>query len=112
MKSTIDKVLSESGWEIDRITGNSSKFFATAAGQRPAVVYVSREWGYDMLHYGKRVRFHLSAEYWSEGKNALSTSWAFILEDDTVESTTQKMNSHLAQIQQAIDVTYARRLHL
>lgn len=112
MKFTIDKVLSEGGWEIDRITGNASKYFATAAGGRPAVVYVSSEWGFDMLHFGKRVRFRLSAEYWSEGNNALSTSCGFILDGDTPECAAQKVNGYLADIQRIIDGTFARRLHL
>lgn len=108
----IDAILIAADWTLDRITRNAYKSIPHATGTTPAVLWINDVKGRCLQHSGQMVRYRLSAEYWSEGNNALSTSWGNITDGSSMEQIQQTVTAWLKEVQERIDATYARRLYL
>lgn len=90
------------GWYPDRVRVDvASKDYDTAAGGRSAVVYCRQNSAGDHV---------LTGDYWSEGRNALSTCWA-LLRPGTAETTVaDEINRFAAGVEKTVGETYAMRI--
>lgn len=94
------------GWTIDVLRpfpGIARKTFQTAAGLRDAsLIAPPRRDGTLVLTGG----------FWSEGRNTLSTLSLQLADTDPLIERQRRLDAFLAQAQEEIDASFARRLHL
>lgn len=82
--------LSKRGWRVDPTWPTAvSKFYDSAGGGRDAVIYI---------HNGR-----LTAEYYSEGNNAISTCFG-------TSDSEAAIDQFLQEIENKINATYGRRV--
>ncbi|CAN7782162.1 hypothetical protein LJR175_008196 [Variovorax sp. LjRoot175] len=92
------------GWYADRVCRDvASRDYDTAAGGRTAVIYCRPS----SDHPGNHL---LTAEYWSEGNNALSTSFATIPAGLDEAAVRGMVDDYAAAVDATIRQTYAMRI--
>jgi len=90
------------GWTALDSTAIARKSFDTAVGEKEALVFLQT--------WGDSPNFVVAGQYWSEGNNALSTSFIFIPKDAS-ESEAQRLATVFAKkADAAVGDTYAMRL--
>ncbi len=89
INETLRERLIAHGWTIDT-NYSAHKFYQNCAGGRDAVIYISPTM--------------LTAEYTSEGRNALSTCYAFHADGAAY------VDEFIADMERRIDATYGRRI--
>lgn len=90
------------GWYSDRIRLDVAfKDYDTAAGGRTAIVYCRKN------SDGNHV---LTGDYWSEGRNALSTCWALFRPGTDEATIASEIDRFAAEAEKAIGQTYAIRI--
>lgn len=90
------------GWYPDRVRGDvASKDFDTAAGGRTAVVYCRRNRDGDHV---------LTGEYWSEGRDVLSTCWALFRPGTERATIASEIERFADEAEKTIGQTYAMRI--
>ena len=90
------------GWCPDRVRVDvASKDYDTAAGGRTAVVYCRQNSDGDHV---------LTGDYWSEGRNALSTCWALLRPSANEATISSEIERFATEAEKAIGQTYAMRI--
>lgn len=109
LQGQIMALIASGGWVPDRLLPFATKEIETAAGQRQASVRLSA-----VLPCKENPRpfIALSAEYRSEGINAVSAHWAPVYLDAAPGAVASAVASFLVNVQESVDKTFARRLHL
>lgn len=98
----MDKIVQQ-GWEIDRIIRYvATRMYGTAVGSKQASVRLS----FDKEFH----QYWLRAEYWSEGRNALSTCFATIPVDAADALIDAELRKFFKQVNDTVSQTYAARL--
>lgn len=92
------------GWYADRVCRDvASRDYDTAAGGRTAVIYCHPSSDQPGAH-------QLTAEYWSEGTNALSTTFKTIPADLNEASVRELVGEYAAAVDSRVRQTYAMRI--
>lgn len=94
--------LVESGWTARNSTAIASKSFDTAVGQKEALVFLES--------WGDSPNFVVGGQYYSEGRNALSSTSVFIRKDASEAEAQRLASVFAAQADAAVGETYAMRL--
>ncbi|VTU42315.1 hypothetical protein [Variovorax sp. RA8] len=90
------------GWRPDRVRVDVAfKDYDTAAGGRTAVVYCRQNSDGDHV---------LTGDYWSEGRNALSTCWALFRPGTDKATIAAEIERFAAEAEKTIADTYAMRI--
>ncbi|SDJ11156.1 hypothetical protein [Pseudomonas abietaniphila] len=107
LKLFIADQLEASGWSrVDTIgfcctTGLATKAYETAVGTKEAVVYLCR---------GDAGAMRLTATYFSEGGNALCTTWFRIIRDLNLIEVAEGVMQFAVEVDRVVGSTYAMRL--
>ena len=83
-------------------TAVSYKNYDTAAGKRQAGIYLMEI----------KEDYHLSGEFWSEGRNVLSTTWGDLAKGISKEERHLIILKFLISVEKEINKSYARKLYL
>lgn len=96
------QALAARGWNLDRVRVDvASKDYDTAAGGRTAFVYCRQNSDGDHV---------LTGDYWSEGRNALSTCWAMFRVGADQATIPSEIERFAAEAEKTIGQTYAMRI--
>ena len=95
------------GWQLSRwrpelLPKAMSRKYETAVGQKEALVWIVPTESDSALR--------LTAEYWSEGRNALSCCFSTILVAEDEGEAISKVGAFLADVEKSVAETYAVRL--
>ena len=102
IQAQFSQALAARGWNLDRVRVDvASKDYDTAAGGRTAFVYCRQNSDGDHV---------LTGDYWSEGRNALSTCWAMFRVGADQATIASEIERFAAEAEKTIGQTYAMRI--
>ena len=104
MRNTFVNLLEYLGWTKGHGAALVSKCFETAVGPKEAHIYCAE------LN-GEEHCFYLQGEYWSEGRNALSTCTYRIPKDCDPAQLPDLLFNYVEQLESAVEDTFAARLY-
>jgi len=95
------------GWQLPRwrpewLPNAMARNYETAVGLKEALVWI--------VPAQSGLALKLSAEYWSEGRNAVSCCFSTILVAEEEEVAISKVSAFLVDVEKSIAETYAVRL--
>lgn len=97
----VQVLLKERGWTPSQGAALASREYPTAVGMKQALVY---------LYPAQEGHGSLKADYWSEGRNALSTAHMQVAESLNDEELSRLVDAYLADVDAQVAETYAARL--
>ncbi|OUL97941.1 hypothetical protein [Variovorax sp. JS1663] len=102
IQAQFSQALAARGWNLDRVRVDvASKDYETAAGGRTAFVYCRQNRDGDHV---------LTGDYWSEGRNVLSTCWALFRPGADEATIASEIERFAAEAEKTIAGTYAMRI--
>src|SRR3546814_636505 len=104
MHDLIANQLEAFGWTKSDGAAIATKRYDTAAGQREAQLYFS-------VHGGESDCYLLQGQYWSEGRNALSTCMLNLPKGVDLAQVPERISVYAQEVENTVHQTYAARLY-
>lgn len=97
----LQAMLKERGWTPSEGSALASREYPTAVGMKQALIY---------LYPAQEGHASLQADYWSEGRNALSTAYRHVRDSLRDDELSRLVDAYLAEVDAQVAETYAARL--